>query len=174
MKQIIYTLVVISMFFFGNSSIAQSQKIGHINLQSLVSAMPESDSAQILIEKTQKEMEATYQQMQAEFNKKYDEFNKNSKTYNELVKTTRETELQDLSKRLQQFQTNAQQTLQQLNQKLLKPILEKANKAIADVAKEGKFTYILDTNGSNSTVIYTGPDAVDILPLAKKRIGINK
>jgi outer membrane protein len=73
---------------------------------------------------------------------------------------------------LQQFQTNAQQTLQQLNQRLLKPILEKANKAIADVAREGKFTYILDTNAAGGTVLYSGPDAVDILSLAKKKIGI--
>jgi len=172
MKQILYSVTVILMFLFGSSSIAQSQKIGHINLQELVSAMPESDSAQVLLQKTQKEMEATYQQMQTEFNKKFDDFNKNSKSYNELVKTTRETELQDLNKRLQTFQTNAQQTLQQLNQKLLKPILEKANKAIADVAREGKFTYILDTNASGGTVLYSGPDAIDILPMAKKKIGV--
>ena len=172
MKQILYSVTVILMFLFGSPSIAQSQKIGHINLQELVSAMPESDSAQVLLQKTQKEMEATYQQMQTEFNKKFDDFNKNSKSYNELVKTTRETELQDLNKRLQTFQTNAQQTLQQLNQKLLKPILEKANKAIADVAREGKFTYILDTNASGGTVLYSGPDAIDILPMAKKKIGV--
>ncbi len=172
MKQILYSVAVILMFLFGRTSLAQSQKIGHINLQELVSAMPESDSAQVLLQKTQKEMEGTYQQMQAEFNKKFEDFNKNSKTYNELVKTTRETELQDLNKRLQAFQTNAQQNLQQLNQKLLKPILEKANKAIADVAREGKFTYILDTNAAGGTVLYSGPDAVDILPVAKKKIGV--
>jgi outer membrane protein len=172
MKQIIYSLVVVTLLLTAGTSVAQSQKIGHINLQTLVSAMPESDSAQVLLQKTQKEMEATYQQMQAEFNKKYEEFNKNSKSYNELVKTTRESEIQDMGKRLQTFQSNAQQNLQQLNQRLLKPILDKANKAIADVAKEGKFTYILDTNASNGVVLYTGPDAIDILALAKKKIGI--
>jgi outer membrane protein len=174
MKKILFTLFVLTFILGGSTLKAQSQKIGHINLQELITAMPESDSAQSKLQKTAKEMDSNYQQMQVEFNKKYEEYTKNSKDYNDLVKSTKEAELQDLSKRMQEFQTSAQQKLQEQNQKLLKPILEKANKAIGDIARENKFTYILDTPPQGGAVIYTGADAIDIMPLAKKKLGLKE
>jgi outer membrane protein len=174
MKNIIIAMFVLALILTGSSINAQSSKIGHINMQILIAAMPESDSAQAFIQRTTKELQATYQQMQTELNKKYEEYNKSSKSLNELVKATKEGELNDMSKRVQEFQTSAQQQLQDLNQKLLKPILEKANKAISDIAREGKFTYILDTPTQGGTVVFIGTDAIDIMPLVKKKLGLTK
>jgi outer membrane protein len=170
MKKILITLFVLTFIIAGSTLVAQSPKIGHINMQELITAMPESDSAQVKLQKMSKEMESNYQQMQVEFNKKYEDYTKNSKDYNDLVKSTKEAELQDLNKRMQEFQTSAQQKLQEQNQKLLKPILDKANKAIADLARENKFTYILDT--AQGVVIFSGADAIDIMPMAKKKLGL--
>ncbi len=174
MKKILISLFVLTLILSGSTLMAQTQKIGHINLQELITAMPESDSAQTKLQKSAKEMDSNYQQMQGEFNKKYEEYTKNSKDYNDLVKSTKEAELQDLSKRMQEFQTNAQQKLQELNQKLLKPILDKANRAISDVAREAKFTYILDTPAQGGAVVFTGADAIDIMPLVKKKLGLKE
>ena len=172
MKKILISLIVLTFILSGSTLMAQTQKIGHINLQELITAMPESDSAQAKLQKSAKEMDSNYQQMQVEFNKKYEEYNKTSKELNDLVKSTKEAELQDLSKRMQEFQTSAQQKLQEQNQKFLKPILEKANKAIADVARENKFTYVLDT--AQGLVVFSGADAIDVLPLAKKKLGLTE
>jgi outer membrane protein len=171
MKKILISLFVLTFIFAGGTLKAQSQKIGHINMQELVQALPEYDSAQSKLQKLAKEMDSNYQQMQVEFNKKYEEYTKNSKDFNDLVKSTKEAELQDLSKRMQEFQTSAQQKLQEQNQKFLKPILDKANKAIADIARENKFTYVLDTP-PQGTVVYTGADAIDLMPLVKKKLGL--
>jgi outer membrane protein len=173
MKKILITLFVLTFILAGSSLKAQSPKIGHINLQELIQALPEYDSAQSKLQKMAKEMDSNYQQMQVEFNKKYEEYTKNSKDYNDLVKSTKEAELQDLSKRMQEFQTSAQQKLQEQNQKLLKPILDKANKAIGDIARENKFTYVLDTP-PQGTVVYTGADAIDLMPLVKKKLGLGE
>ena len=172
MKKILIALTVLTFILAGSTLKAQSPKIGHINMQELIAAMPESDSAQAKLQKMAKEMDSNYQQMQVEFNKKYEEYNKTSKELNDLVKSTKEAELQDLSKRMQEFQTSAQQKLQEQNQKFLKPILEKANKAIADVARENKFTYVLDT--AQGLVVFSGTDAIDVLPLAKKKLGLTE
>ena len=172
MKKILIALTVLTFILAGSTLKAQSPKIGHINMQELIAAMPESDSAQAKLQKMAKEMDSNYQQMQVEFNKKYEEYNKTSKELNDLVKSTKEAELQDLSKRMQEFQTSAQQKLQEQNQKFLKPILEKANKAIADVARENKFTYVLDT--AQGLVVFSGADAIDVLPLAKKKLGLTE
>jgi outer membrane protein len=172
MKNILITLFVLTFVLAGNTLKAQSPKIGHINLQELIVAMPESDSANANLQTMTKEMQANYQQMQTDFNKKFEDYTKNSKTYNELVRSTKEAELQDMNKRMQAFQTNAQQKIQEQNQQLLKPILEKANKTITAIAKENKFTYVLDT--SQGVVLYTGVDAIDLMPMAKKRLGLTK
>ena len=48
----------------------------------------------------------------------------------------------------------------------LKPILEKARKAIEDVANEQGFTYVLDA----STIIVA--NGTDLLPAVKTKLGI--
>lgn len=174
MKKIYFSIALLTLVLCSYTLDAQTQKIGHISLQALINAMPETDSAQVILEKTQKDFQANYQQMQTDYTKKSEEYNKNVKTYNELIKTTKESELQELNKRIQLFQASAQQKLNELNQKLLKPILDKANKAISDVAKEGKYAYILDNPPSNSSIIYTGADAKDIMPLVKKKLGLKE
>jgi outer membrane protein len=172
MKNILNSVLVLTLILAGNNLKAQSPKIGHINMQELIAAMPESDSAQANLQKMTKEMQANYQQMQAEFNKKYEEYTKNSKSYNDLVRSTKEAELSDMNKRMQEFQTSAQQKLQEQNQKLLKPILDKATKAITEVGKENKFTYILDT--AQGLVVYSGADAIDVMPIARKKLGLRE
>ena len=54
-------------------------------------------------------------------------------------------------------------------QELLEPILSKARKAIEEVAKEGKYTYIFDKTGG--TILYAN-ESEDVLPLVKKKLGL--
>lgn len=171
MKKVLLTGLLVALVSTG-SIFAQAQKIGHINMQELVAAMPESDSAQAKLQKAAKELDNTYQQLQDEFKKKYDDYNKNAGTYSDLVRNTKETELQDMSQRMQTFQQNAQQDLQAQQQKLMKPILDKANKAISDVARENKFTYIFDS--TQGIILYMGTDAIDLMPLVKKKLGLKE
>lgn len=87
----------------------------------------------------------------------------------DLIKQTKEKELQDLQKRIQDFQQQAQSDLQKKNDELSKPIYEKANKAIAAVAKENGYKYILDS--SVGTVLYSEPSD-DVITLVMKKLGI--
>jgi len=59
--------------------------------------------------------------------------------------------------------------LQKKEQSLLQPIIDKAKNAINEVAKEGSFTYILDS--SVGVVLYS-VESDDILPLVKKKLGL--
>jgi outer membrane protein len=60
--------------------------------------------------------------------------------------------------------------LQQQRQQLFQPIQDKAVKAISDVAAENGFTYILDSGVG--VVVYSAPNAENILPLVKKKLGL--
>ena len=63
----------------------------------------------------------------------------------------------------------AQESLAKKENEILKPIIDKAKKAINDVAKEKGYDYILDTG--LGMVLYAS-DSEDILPLVKKKLGL--
>ncbi len=161
--------VPIFVFVLSTSIYAQAGlKLGHINSQELLQAMPESDSAQAKLEKATKELQDQLEAMQVEFNKKYQDYVSKKDTYSDLIKQTKETDLQQMNQRIQQFQTNADQDLQKQRTEIFKPILDKANKAISEVAKENGFTYIFDI--STGSVIFHSDNSLDILPLVKQKL----
>jgi outer membrane protein len=171
MKNIINTLFIIVFVLSGLTLKAQDKlKIGYINSQELLSAMPESDSAQKNIEKLAAEHQSLLEEMTVEFNKKYDEYSKKMSTYSELAKASKEAELQDMQNRIQTFEQTAQQDIQQKRIELFKPIQDKALKAVSAVAEENGFTYILDKG--TGAIVYESSDAQDILPLVKKKLGL--
>ena len=159
-----FIAVVFSATLFAQTSL----KLGHINSQELLQAMPESDSAQSKLEKMVKELQNQMEAMQVEFNNKYQDYVGKKDTYSELIRQTKESELQEMNQRIQQFQQTADQNVQKQRTEIFKPVLDKANKAIGEVAKENNFTYIFDI--SAGTVIYHAETSTDILPLVKLKL----
>lgn len=171
MKRLFLVFSIIGLISFSGMLQAQNQlKIGYINSQELIQAMPESDSAQAKIQRHAKQLQDQMEQMQVEFNNKYENYISQADGMSDLIKQTKETELQEMNQRIQQFQSTAQDDLQNTRQKLFKPILDKANKAIADVSKENTFTYVFDV--SSGALIYQSDSAINIMPLVKKKLGL--
>jgi outer membrane protein len=164
--------LIATVFCVAMVSGQQKLKIGHINSQELLAAMPASDSAQKKLEKIANEHEAILDEMTVEFNKKLDTYRKalDAGTLSDLAKSTKEGELQDLQNRIQTFQQTAQDDLQQKRVELFQPVQDAALKAVNTVAEENGFTYIFDTG--MGAVVYSSPDAIDILPLVKAKLGL--
>lgn len=169
MKTISKLLAFIFVATIGLSVNAQS-KIGHINSQELLAAMPQTDSAQKKLEKVAQEHDLVIEEMTVEFNKKLEDYNSKYETLSALVRTSKEAELQDLQKRVQTFQQTAEQDLQRQRYEIFQPIQEKAVAAVNDIAKENGFTYIFDSG--TGVLVYMGDDAIDILPLVKTKLGL--
>ena len=160
---------LLAVLITGTAFISSAQKIAHIDLDSLISLMPESKEAQKAQQDYLKQLESTITAMQTELQTKYQEYMDNQTKYTDLIKKNKEKELQDLDQRIKDFQTNAQQDLQKKNEELGKPVIEKARKAIDQVAKENGYKYVLDT--STGIVLYSEP-ADDIFSLVKKKLNI--
>jgi outer membrane protein len=148
---------------------ANAQKIAHVNLDSLISIMPESKTAQQSVQDYAKQLEQQVTAMQTELNTKYQTYQTEAPNLAEIVKTSREKELNDLNQRIQDFQQQAQADYQKKSAELSKPVYEKAKKAIDVVAKENGFKYVLDT--STGLVLYNEP-ADDIIAMVIKKLGI--
>lgn len=166
MKNLVKTVAIVA-FTVGTMTFAKAQKIAHISLDSLITTMPESKTAQDVAQKYLKDLENQVASMDTELQTKYADYMKNKDTYSALVASTKEAELQDLNKRIEDFKAQAQQDYQRKYGELSKPIYDKAKKAIDMVAKENSYKYVLDT--STGMVLYTEPSD-DILPLVKKKL----
>ena len=162
--------MVACLFAFGGTAVAQKNiKLGHINSNDLMQIMPGRDSAQTVLQKEVQDLEATLKTMQGEMEKRYNEYMENQAGWTELIRNTKQREIQDMGARIQEFQENAQKQLQERESTLLKPIIDRAKKAIEDVAREGGYTYILDAR--TAAVLYS-QDSDDIMPLVKKKLGL--
>ena len=152
--------------FLTLSSIAQN-KFGYIDSQELLLLMPERKTAETAVQEFAKSLEAQLGSMTAEYQERVQEYQANEATYSDLVKQDKVAEITGLEQRIQTFQQNAQQSLQEKEQELLEPILSKARKAIEDVATEGGFTYIFDK--SQGSILYA-KESENVLPLVKRKL----
>ncbi len=165
------SVLVIMVIFVGQNALAQNLKFGHINRTELIQAMPDFDSARVKLEKLNTELQNTAELLQVELNNKYETYLKESKNLTDLVKQTKEQELQDAQKRLSDFQTNAQNTLQEMQVKLFTPITEKADKAIRDVGKENGYIYVFDLS-QNQIIYFDETKSTNVMQLVKNKLGL--
>ncbi len=153
-------------FLISISSFAQN-KFGYIDSQELLLLMPERKTAEEEVQTFAKSLESQLQAMTAEYQQSVQEYQANEATYTDLVKQDKVTEITGLEQRIQSFQQNAQQALQSKEQELLEPILQKARKAIEDVASEGDYTYIFDK--SVGSILYV-KESENILEKVRKKL----
>ncbi|MCX7955000.1 MAG: OmpH family outer membrane protein [Bacteroidales bacterium] len=168
-KLLLAFLVTVLTVFMLNSQ--QKIKIGYINSNELLTAMPERTEAQKKLQDFAKQLEDQLLQMQTELERKYNDYLSKKDSLTEIVRKSREEELLSLQQRIQTFQENAQSEMQKKEQELLKPIIEKAKVAIEEVAKENGFTYIFDIS-SGAVLVYPKESSDNILPLVKKKMNI--
>lgn len=165
-----FKIAIVGIIMTASSfSIAYAQKIAHVNLDSLITLLPESKIAQQGVQDYAKLLEQQVTAMQTELQTKYAEFQEKSKDMPELVRVSKEKELNDLNQRIQDFQQQAQADYQRKSAELSRPVYEKAKKAIDQVAKENGYKYVLDT--STGIVLFSEPTD-DIIALVIKKLGI--
>ncbi len=149
---------------------AQIPKFGHIDLQALIQVMPERATAETEFNKFQTELEDIFDEMQQELQTKMTSFQQMGDSASTIKKNAKVAEIQDMQLRVQNYQQTAQQQLQSKQTELLKPVFDKAEKAVEDVAKEKGLVYVFDIG--TKVVLYKSAESLDLLPLVKLKLGI--
>lgn len=166
MKQL-RTLVIALVLFVGTQMSAQT-KVAHIDVQALMTNMPEMKAAQSQLEKIKENYDKEYKTMVQEYQTKLQKYEQEAPTAGEAVNESRSKEMQDMGNRIQQYQQSAAKELQQKEMDLLKPILEKAQAAIQKVATAKGFNYVLDATTGSGVLVANG---TDLLADVKKELG---
>lgn len=169
MKKGIIILAAALIACCGTTFAQKNVKLGHINSNELMEIMPGKDSAQTVLKKEVEEMEEQMRLMQAELETAYNNYQDKKSGWSELIRQNEERRIQDMDTRIKQFAQDAQQTLQQRQEQLMQPIVDRAKNAIEAVAKENGYTYIFD---SGVGALLYQQDSDDIMPLVKKKLGL--
>ncbi|RYE17917.1 MAG: OmpH family outer membrane protein, partial [Sphingobacteriaceae bacterium] len=160
--------LVASLFFAGNVANAQS-KIGHINSNQVVELMPETKVVQKQIQDYSKTFSDVLTTMQTELTTNAQGYDAKRASMTDAARTAKEAELQDMNKRLQDYNTTARQKVDEKTKSLSDPLFAKLRAAIQAVAKEKGYNYVLDTS---QTELLVSPDADNLLTAVKAKLGL--
>ncbi|MEE1099077.1 MAG: OmpH family outer membrane protein [Alistipes sp.] len=167
MKKVLKLTLLMAMVLCTSSIFAQ--KFGRINVNEIITVMPETREAQTNFEAYRQDLANTIETMQVELNTKYQAFQKDEATLTESMKQLKWKEIQDLSARIEEFQQSAQQEMQQKYAELMNPVHEKAMAAIKKVAQAGGYLVVFETA---SLVYMDEAQLTDIAPEVKAELGI--
>ncbi|AMC10939.1 hypothetical protein Lupro_06620 [Lutibacter profundi] len=160
-------LLLIAIITVGFNTAVQAQiKIGHISTDQLLSIMPETKAMNAELEKLSKTYETELKAEQTKLQAKLKKYEAEVKSQTDEVNQQRSAEVQQDQQNLYQASQVAREEINKKRDEKLKPILEKAKKAIDDVAAEQGYTYVLEA----STLIVA--KGTDLLPAVKAKLGI--
>ena len=158
----------LAALFCGMMMAVQAQKLGHINGQMLVEHMPEYKTAYEELNTYKKQYEEALLAMRTEYEKMIEDFKKSEQTAPKVILDTKVKEIQAKEQGIYDFQEQASADVSAEEQRKVEPILEKAKKAIEEVAKANSYTYIFDAGAGS--MLYMGGD--DITKLVCTKLGI--
>lgn len=166
-KSLVVAFLLISFASFAQSN-DQPLKIGYTNVEFILLQMPESKQIESDLKTHSSQLEAQLKGKYSEYEQKLQAYEKGAATMDKTIREDKEKELMTLNNQIQEFQRNAQMSLQQKEKQLVDPVIAKIDKAIKDVAKENGYTYVI----SNQALL-AGPEDGDISPLVLKKLGVD-
>ncbi|MFT5791324.1 MAG: outer membrane protein [Saprospiraceae bacterium] len=160
------TLLLIAVLTLGFGSIQAQNKTAHINFQELVILMPEIKVMNDELAKLDKTQQDDLKAADLALKAKLAKYKSEAASQTEAENQKRQLEVQNDEQRLYSTAQVAQKTMGEKRNEKLAPIVEKAQKAINDVAKEKGIAYVFD---SSTLLTATG---TDLMADVKAKLGI--
>ncbi|MBT6081906.1 MAG: OmpH family outer membrane protein [Polaribacter sp.] len=162
------TLLLIAVFTLGLGTIANAQKVGHIDFEKLVAEMPETKTLKLDMEKLGKTYQDEILGMEKELESTRKKYIAESNTQTQGTNDKRAQELQAQNAKVEQARRFAYQDMQKKQNDGLQPIIEKAQKAIDEVAAAKGVLYVLDASVGKGLLVKKGQD---IFNAVKAKLG---
>lgn len=167
-------LGMLAIFFMCNvhNVNAQGQKIGQVDIQYILTALPEYKEVESKLKALEAQLLKQSQDKEAEFQKKYQDYLQNGENMADVVRADKEQELQQLQQSYTEFQQNAQVSLQKKSTELLNPLYSKIGDTIGDIAVENGYSHILNIGVAQLDIIIYGDEKFDVSNLVLKKLGV--
>jgi outer membrane protein len=149
------TFLIAAVALLGFQTINAQAKIAHVEVQDIMAKMPAVLDAQNQLKKLSDTYTAEYKTMVDEYQAKLKKYDTEAATVTDAVNQTRQQEVQDMAKRIGDYQETAQKDLQKKEGDLMKPITEKVKASIQKVGKAKGYQYVLN---ATDLLLADGPD----------------
>lgn len=176
MKNFIILLLTINIYS-QTQAIGQVIKVGYLDQQFIYDKLPEYQSFIKEIETSSAQYQEVLKEKYAQYQQKLDTFQKLPKgQVSPPILKDKETELDNLYKSIQEFQSNSENDLQLTYQKKFVAIEEKVKKVISDYGKENNFTYLfksdLRTGDNWPIILFAGEAAIEVSKEILLKLGV--
>lgn len=160
-------LILLAVLALGTFTFASAQKLGHANFEEIVALLPERAAAEKEVQELQKKLEDRLNSMVETYQGKIAEFESDS-TMSQAMRTSLSSEIQDLQRRIQEFQQTAYAEIETKQNQLMSKMFERVRTAAKAVGEANDYKYILDSGAA--AVLYAGGD--DVTAQIKTQLGI--
>lgn len=163
-------LLLVAAVLFPMLASAQTLKIGLVDTNEIFTKMPESAEAQKQIEEVNKKYQDEYNKLGEEMKRMYDELQNMKEDELPAIRERKTREFSDYQQKIAQFEEQAMQDIQKMQQDLMAPILQKIRGAVEAVGKEGGYSMIQEKNPQ--LTIYFAAPVVDVTNEVKAKLGV--
>ena len=154
-------LITVALFTLAPLTISAQSNVAHINVQQLISEMPEVVAAQNELAKLEKDYTTQIDNAFKEFQTKAQSYSADAANQTDVTNQARQKELESMQTNLQEFRDSAAQELQKKQMDLMTPLLEKARNAITKVGKDQGFNYVIDSSPNGGLILAEGKDLIE-------------
>ena len=159
-----------AIILFTAFNTVQAQKVAHIDSEQLLMAMPETKAMETELKKVQQTYADEYNTQATALQAKLKKYDAEAPTQTDVKNEQRRIEVETLKQKIQKYAQTADQEIQKKRFDLLKPIVERAQKAVSDVAAEKGFIYVFDSSPGKGLIVFDKGE--DLLPAVKAKLGM--
>ncbi len=170
----IFTIILILGSFYTSSARNQhtSTKIAYANLEYIMNQLPEAKKIEKEIKSLEKNLKSKLEQKIKLFQEKIKEFQKEYDKMKEEVKKNKQQELQELQKEIETLEKKSQSSIAKKQVDLVKPLYEKINKTIQDLAKAHNYNIVLSENIGGMPIVLHSDKNINLSDLVLKKLGV--
>jgi len=160
------TLLLLAVITLGFNTLQAQTNVAHINLGEIIQLMPETKTMKADLEKLSKTYEDEIKAEKATLDALTEKYTAAAPNQTDEENAKRAQEIQQGQYKLEMAYRVAEEDINKRGNDMMEPIILKARQAVADVAKEMKFQYILD---ATSLLV---ADGTDISVMVKSKLGL--
>jgi outer membrane protein len=165
MKRVLFVgMMILGLMAAGQ--VSAQNKMAYVSIDEVVQLMPEYKKAMGEMAQFDSALQINYAETVKELNRQDSMYKSDSAKWSNAIRTANREKMKKLLVDLQGFEQTYQQQMQQRQEELMTPVAQKANGLISDVAKTNGYTYVF-----RKEALLVQPEADDLLPLVKKKLG---
>lgn len=166
MKKLSLTLAFVASM--ASVGMAKAQKMATLDVNALLSIMPEKKKADEQLEATTRQKRAEIEKQLAAAQEKFKKYQEEAPKQTAKVNEERQKEMQRIQENIQKMQAEAQKDMAEKTAVAYQPIEKKFYEAVEKVAKENGWDFVMDA-ASSGIIVKNGPDAT---PMVRKELGL--